>query len=112
MARRSDIDCAVIGSGNVAVRKRLQERGLEADVTGYADFVDPIALVREVALHPPRRIVMLTDPRDRLVSASSQQAYVDALRAAGVDVEHRFIFAHDRDNHRLRFPTSEAALAC
>src|SRR5262245_61208629 len=42
LARRTDVDCAVIASGNVAVRKRLQELGLAADVTGFTDFIDPI----------------------------------------------------------------------
>ncbi len=79
IARRADIDCAVIASGNVAVRKRLEEHGLKADVTGYTDFVDPLNAVRDVARHPPRSVIMLTDPQDELVTASSQAAYLDAL---------------------------------
>jgi dienelactone hydrolase len=89
MGRRSDINCAIIASGNVAVRKRNQARRMTADATGYTDFVDPIELVADVALHPPHRIIVLTDPEDTVVSAECQTAYVDALRSARV--EQRFV---------------------
>ncbi|MFM0045519.1 MULTISPECIES: hypothetical protein [Paraburkholderia] len=102
MARRGDIDCAVIASGNVAVRMRNQERGMHVDVTGYSDFVDPIDLVLDVARHPPNKVIMLTDPRDQIVSAVVQTAYVRALHYAGVAVEHRFLPATDAQHHILR----------
>lgn len=112
LARRTDVDCAVIASGNVAVRQRLRERNLTADVTGFADFVDPIDGVRNVARHPPRSIIMLTDARDKVVTASSQATYVAALRNAGVSVEQRFVDARDPGHHLLRVPAIIAALAC
>jgi dienelactone hydrolase len=102
MARRGDIDCAVIASGNVAVRMRNQERGIRVDVTGYSDFVDPIDLVSDVAQHPPNKVIVLTDPRDEIVSALVQTAYVQALRSVGVAVEHRFLPATDAHHHILR----------
>ena len=101
MARRSDIGCAVIASGNVAVRKRLQGLGMDRDITGYTDYIDPIDLVSDVAMHPPGRVVMLTDPEDRLVSAAVQTEYYRALRHAGVDVEQRFVSAPDPSHHNL-----------
>lgn len=112
MARRSDIRCAVIASGNVAVRQRARERGLETDVTGYADFVDPIEGVRKIARHPPQRIIVLTDPQDVVVSAQSQAAFVEALRAEGVTVEHRFVTALDPRHHILRTQAWLAAGGC
>ena len=112
MARRNDIGCAVIASGNVAVRERLRELGRSTDVTGHADFVDPIDLVGDVARHPPGAVIVLTDPADRTVSASVQGAYVAALRAAGVGVEQRFLRARDPNRHFLRTPAIVAGLAC
>lgn len=106
LARRTDIGCAVIASGNVSVRQRIRERGWEADVTGHADFVDPIDLVAEVARHPPRRLIALTDPDDAVVSAACQAAYVAALRDAGVTVDHRFVSTLEPGHHDL----TEAAL--
>jgi dienelactone hydrolase len=112
MARRDDVGCAVIASGNVAVRERLRERGRTTDMTGYADSVDPLDLVSDVARHPPRTVIVLTDPADRLVSAASQGVYVAALRAAGVEVDQRFVQARDPDHHLLRTPAIMAGLAC
>lgn len=112
LARRTDVDCAVIASGNVAVRKRFQELGLAADVTGFTDFIDPIDGVGEVARHPPRAVIMLTDPLDAIVTASSQRAYLAALRDAGVKVEQRYVTARDASHHLLRIPAILAALAC
>lgn len=112
LALRTDVDCAVIASGNVAVRQRLREWGLTADVTGFTDFVDPIDRVHDVARHPPRSVIILTDPMDTVVSASSQGAYLAALRDAGVHVEQRHVTARDAAHHLLRIPAILAALAC
>lgn len=111
MARRTDIGCAVIASGNVAVRRRNSEYLRLVDVTGFADFVDPIDLVSDVARHPPQRVIVLTDPLDQVVSAACQQAYVDALRAAGVTVDHRLLPATDPAQHILRDAALLAAAA-
>jgi len=112
LARRVDVDCAVIASGNVAVRQRLREWNLEVDVTGFADFVDPIDGVHDVARHPPRSLIVLTDALDKVVTASSQAMYVAALRDAGVGVDQRFVTARDPAHHLLRAPAIVAALAC
>ncbi|WP_271568582.1 hypothetical protein [Bradyrhizobium sp. CCBAU 11386] len=78
IARRDDIGCAVITSGNTAVALRNRENGWTADITGHSDFLDPIDHVAEVARHPPQAIIVLTDPHDQRVSASVQTAYVEA----------------------------------
>ncbi|WP_144161514.1 hypothetical protein [Paraburkholderia sp. BCC1885] len=81
---------------------RNQERGLRADVTGYSDFVDPIDLVSDVAQHPPNKVIVLTDPKGKTVSALVQAAYIQALRHVGVAVEHRFLPPTDAPHHVLR----------
>jgi hypothetical protein len=102
IARRDDIDCAVIASGNTAVAQRNRENNWTADITGHADFLDPIDHVAEVARRPPGKLIVLTDPQDARVSASVQTAYVEALRAAGVTVDHRFLPAAGRLRHDLQ----------
>lgn len=103
MARRNDLNCAVIASGNVSVRRRNEAMTGDADrdVTGHVDFVDPVDFVDEVASHPPEKVIVLTDKLDRSVSAEHQQHYVDALRKVGVPVEHGFVVANDPDHHML-----------
>jgi len=109
IARRSDIRCAVIASGNVAVRQRNEARGMNTDATGYADFVDPIDLVSEVAQHPPSKIIVLTDPADSVVAAEHQFSYVERLLETGVAVEQRTVPAFDPNHHILRYPAMFAA---
>jgi hypothetical protein len=101
LALRDDVDLAVIASGNVAVWQRIRERGSSEDATGYTDPVDPIDHVATVATHSPQSVVMLTDPEDKTVSASSQTAYFRALQAAGVNVAHRLLPGDGPENHRL-----------
>jgi hypothetical protein len=109
MARRTDIDCAVIASGNTAVAQRNRENGWLADITGHSDFLDPIDHVQDVARHPPNKVIVLTDPQDARVSASVQTAYVEALRAAGVAVDHRFVPGTGKIRHNLDLPGILAA---
>lgn len=112
LARRADIGCAVVASGVTAVRRRYEAAGRTSDMTGYTDPVDPIDHVRDAARHPPKRVIVLTDPQDRTVAADLQGAYVEALREAGVSVEQRFVSAADRAHHNLRRPAIAAAFAC
>ena len=112
LARRNDIGCAVIASGNVAVRQRGAALGLSTDVTGYTDFVDPIDHADEIARHRPERVVMLTDPADRIVEARFQYAFADVLRSAGVNVEQRILSAADPAHHNLRYAALMAGLSC
>jgi pimeloyl-ACP methyl ester carboxylesterase len=109
MARRSDIDCAVIASGNTAVAQRNRENGWATDITGHADFLDPIDFVDDVARHPPNKVIVLTDPNDARVSASVQTAYVEALRKTGVAVDHRLMAAAGAIHHDLQLPGILAA---
>ncbi len=112
LARRDDIDCAVIASGNVVVRQRGAALGLSTDVTGYADFIDPIDHVAAMSRHPPRRVLILTDPGDRVVEARFQDAFAGALKSAGLDVEQRTVFAADPAHHDLRLAAILAGLSC
>jgi dienelactone hydrolase len=109
IARRADIGCAVITSGNTAVAVRNREDGRTTDITGHADFFDPIDHVAEVARHPPEKIIVLTDPNDARVSASVQTAYVEALRGVGVAVDHRFLPGTGKLRHDLQLPGILAA---
>jgi dienelactone hydrolase len=107
MARRTDVDCAVIASGNTAVAQRNRENGWLADITGHSEFLDPIDHVQDVSRHPPNKVIVLTDPRTR-GSGRLQTAYVEALRAAGVAVD-RFLPGTGKIRHNLDLPGILAA---
>jgi hypothetical protein len=52
---------------------------------------------------------VLTEPQDQRVSASVQTAHVEALRRAGVAVEHRLLPASGKLHHDLQLPGILAA---
>ncbi len=81
IARRDDIGCAVITSGNTAVAQRNRENGWTADITGHSDFLDPIDHVAEVARHPPQKIIVLTDPQTSAYRRRSRPPM--SMRCAG-----------------------------
>ena len=86
LTRRDDIDCAVITSGVVSVAQRARHHGWDRDITGYRDYFDPIEHVSEILPDPRRRIVVVGDPRDRNTPFFTQQAYAQAVAAAGHEV--------------------------
>ena len=101
LARRTDVRRAVIASGNLAVRQRFEELGLTADVTGFSDFVDPIDLVDQVAKHRPEEVVLVTDPYDCVIPSRLQIAYAEQLRAAGCEVNQKFVMSKEQTHHIL-----------
>lgn len=86
LTRRADIDCAVITSGVVSVAQRARHHGWDRDITGYRDFYDPIEHVAEIRPDPARHIYVVGDTRDRNTPFFTQEAYANAVAAAGHDV--------------------------
>lgn len=101
MAKRNDIRRAVIASGNVCVRRRLELLDEDKDLTGFDDFVDPVDLVDAAFFGGAREVVMLTDPCDVVVPPSLQTTYADRLRRCGLSVDQRFLSASDPNHHIL-----------
>lgn len=101
LARRKDVRHTVIASGNIAVGERLRLLGLQRDVTGFEDFVDPITQVNQIAANKVGKLVLLTDPEDQVVPASVQMAFAASLREAGADFDHHFVSAPQSGNHIL-----------
>jgi dienelactone hydrolase len=111
LARRTDVGCAVLASGFVAVKMRLAEFKT-ADITGNKNPVDPIGLVDQIAKRPDLKIYVLTDPDDVAISARSQTAYVRRLSAAGLQVRQIFASASDVSRHQLSREARLVAAAC
>jgi pimeloyl-ACP methyl ester carboxylesterase len=81
LAHRSDIVCAVMTSGALAVRERIRMKRWPADATGANTFYDPIEHVDKITGHPRLRIFVVGDPRDKQVPFATQQKYHEALKA-------------------------------
>jgi predicted esterase len=85
LARRSDIECAVLASAAVAVAARIKTKQWPADATGYKTFYDPIDHVKEIPNNTHTRIFVIGDPRDAAVPFATQSLYYEALKEHGLD---------------------------
>jgi hypothetical protein len=85
LAHRSDIKCAAMSSGVVAVRARATAHGWAADATGYRDYYDPIDHVDNIDKNPDLKIFVVGDERDSNVPFRTQKMYFDKLIKRGLN---------------------------
>src|SRR5262245_2347199 len=81
LAFRRDIACAVIASAPASTHVYDTERGFTVPL---GEFFDPAVHVGNIASSSPPRIFILADPRDAVVSFSSQRDYFERLTRVGV----------------------------
>lgn len=94
LARRSDVGCAVLGSGLLAFQRSPRPTGDPA--TQYFNVADSAAVI---VRKPFARIFVVTDPADRKVPEAQQTGFVDALRAAGGRADQFIVQAADANRH-------------
>jgi hypothetical protein len=106
LAMRTDIRCAVPGSGRLALpeRGRLRNRPL--------DIVNPVEYAQTIALNERTRIVVLTDPQDEQVPAAHQTPFVEEIRRAGGRIEQFFVQASGAKHHNVKAYTYPAMAEC
>ena len=92
---RSDIRCAVIGSG------MLVQPYAKGPAARPQDSVNPIEYLPRIVQNRGARIIVLTDPQDKVVPASTQTPFVTAIARAGGYVEQYFLPAFDEDHHGM-----------
>jgi dienelactone hydrolase len=106
LALRTDVGCAVIGSGRLVYDKTRRSPDPAADYFNVADAVPVIAQKRAT------RILVLTDPQDRKVPEPVQTGFVRMLRQAGGQAEQFLVQAIDDDRHGVTAYSRTAAAAC
>jgi len=82
LARRDDLQCAVISSGASAYRAYLEARGLLQPGGALSRF-DPYESLDRVPASQTRRVFVIGDPRETNVPFSAQQLYFQGLRQRG-----------------------------
>lgn len=105
---RTDVDCAVVGSGAVSMKSRARalntkesQRGLDQTGQRLSDIYDPIDHVGGLRADSARRIFIVGDPQDRSVSFESQREFHDKLVAAGIRSTLLTAEAKDKMHHRI-----------
>ena len=106
LALRSDVGCAVIGSGRLVYDRARRSPDPAADYFNVADWVPAIAQKRAT------RILVLTDPQDRKVPEPVQTGFVRMLRQAGGQADQFLVQAIDDDRHGVTAYSRTAAAAC
>jgi pimeloyl-ACP methyl ester carboxylesterase len=114
---RSDIECAVLGSGAYELTTleydHIKAAGGKATREQLAKLLyDPSAHVDGVSRAPERRIFLLGDPDDQRAPIDQQIRFNDQLEAAGHHVRFAFINAKDELDHGAMGATIPAAGAC
>jgi dienelactone hydrolase len=91
---RTDLACAVPGSGNL-----IQLAAVKHPNSSPTSWIDPAAMAPAIVKNSKARILVVTDPDDRVVPAERQTGFVERLRDAGGRVEQLFVQATDEKHH-------------
>jgi hypothetical protein len=106
IALRSDVACAVAGSGPLAV-------------PGKPPIADPSRTYFEVSQNVPLlaqnrslRLFLVTDPADKRVPVAQQTGFVEKMQKAGRQVPQLFVEAIDDDHHGVVVYSELVAAGC
>jgi dienelactone hydrolase len=98
--RRTDIGCAVMASGVVSAKSMVRDLGKPVTANIKALY-DPIDFVGSMEHQPGRRMIVLSDPDDRIVSFRSQREFVESVKQKGLPILHVTASAGDKGFHGL-----------
>jgi hypothetical protein len=106
LALRTDIGCAVPGSGVLAMLAPSQ------DPDPLAAVIDVAAMIPKIVKSSTARILIVTDPQDEVVPVRAQSTFVTQLRRAGGTAEQFFVEATDEKHHGVSAYAVYAMAAC
>jgi pimeloyl-ACP methyl ester carboxylesterase len=109
LALRRDIACAVIASAPASTRVYDMARGFTVPP---GQFFDPAEHVGNIASSSPPRIFILADPRDTVVSFSSQRDYFERLTQVGLPTRLLISKAKPPLHHELSTKALLVILEC
>jgi hypothetical protein len=103
---RDDIVCAVMGAGRLSSIRNVPVP--DDPALGFFDPSDGAARLVERTT----RIMVVTDPEDRIVAAESQTGFVARLHEVGGRARQFFVTATDRNRHAVTAYAVSAAAGC
>ena len=97
LALRRDIGCAVPGSGRLALIVEPKHVGAPA-----LKRFDPVKMIPEILRNSSEaRIIVLTDPKDKVVPLRNQSEFVKRFREAGGEIERFYVNSTSEKHHGL-----------
>jgi len=101
----------VLTSGAVSAKSNLRDRGYKVTPAFAANY-DPIDFVGTMQQQAGRRLVVLSDPDDRVVSYRSQREFVGRVKAKRLPILHVTAAAGDKKFHGLAWQGVRLAIDC
>ncbi len=108
---RTDVGCAVMASGVVSVKTRAHDQGKKID-SGTKALYDPLDHVAAMQPQQGRRMIVMSDPDDQIVSFRSQREFADRVRAKGLPILHVSADAGTESFHGLHNESQNMAIDC
>ncbi|MCW8060416.1 alpha/beta hydrolase [Agrobacterium tumefaciens] len=104
--RRTDIASAVMTAGLLSVHDTVRRWRRTRPVPGGAVYpvealYDPLQEVERIRRNPAPQIFVISDPRDSVISLSSQLRYLQKLNSEGFETNHIFAHAEGPKHHNL-----------
>ena len=108
---RADVSCAVMAAGVISVKTRARDGGRKID-PGIKALYDPIDHVAAMQHQPGRRMVVMSDPDDQLVSFHSQWEFAERVRAKSLPILHVSADSGTESFHGLHNESQSMAIDC
>jgi len=109
--RRTDVGCAVMASGGIAVKSRVRDQGREITPQIRALY-DPLDAVEGMQAQPGRRLIVMSDPDDQIVSYRSQREFVERVKAKRIPILHISADSGANNYHGLHNQSQRLAIDC
>jgi pimeloyl-ACP methyl ester carboxylesterase len=108
---RADVGCAVMAAGVISVKTRARDSGRKIDPGTKASY-DPIDHVEAMQHQPGRRMIVMSDPDDQLVSFHSQREFAERVRAKSLPVLQVSADSGTENFHGLHNESQSMAIDC
>jgi pimeloyl-ACP methyl ester carboxylesterase len=108
---RGDVGCAVMAAGVISLKTRARDQGRKIEA-GIKALYDPLDHVAAMQPHPGRRMIVMSDPDDQIVSFRSQREFADRVRAKGLPILHVSADAGTESFHGLHNESQNMAIDC
>src|SRR5215471_15439233 len=108
---RADVGCAVMAAGDISVKTRARDSGTKIDA-GIKALYDPIDHVAAMQHQPGRRMIVVSDPDDQIVSFHSQREFAERVRAKSLPVLQVSADSGTENFHGLHNESQSMAIDC